>query len=316
MSKVKLHFKPDKTIKQVATEAGLSEIAVRKYLRRNNISARQNNYEYRLHTVRKAVKQLEAKQEKATIKRICELTTFSKATVIKYLKVINENGINIDTKLYGENVSFFRPNAKSVIKSVDDNQHRILLNILRLFTESKKVDVDLTFSKGAFYKNGISQPLYKFDKYPQSKDVKLLKTVEKLPDNKVMVVVCDPPFIISTGGTIDERGKSTKKGSSIISNRFGCFKTIEELHRANEYLVQQSYRILKEKGILIYKIQDTVSSGRQIWTSHFVINTALSLGFELLDTFVLIAKSKVISGKHINQVYARKYHSYFLVFRK
>ena len=47
-----------------------------------------------------------------------------------------------------------------------------------------------------------------------------------------------------------------------------------------------------------------------------VYNWATRAGFEPLDLFVLLARNRLVANWQRNQKHARKYHSYFWVFRK
>ena len=67
---------------------------------------------------------------------------------------------------------------------------------------------------------------------------------------------------------------------------------------------------------MVFKCQDKVSSGRQYMTHCSVYQWAVAQGFEALDLFILLAKSRLIANWQRNQKHARKYHSYFWVFRK
>lgn len=80
-------------------------------------------------------------------------------------------------------------------------------------------------------------------------------------------------------------------------------------------MLQLAYNLLKDGGWLIVKTQDIITSNGQLWISHFVIDYAIVQGFTLEDKFILVAQTLPIKyfGK---QKHARKYHSYFLVFKK
>ena len=60
---------------------------------------------------------------------------------------------------------------------------------------------------------------------------------------------------------------------------------------------------------------DIRAENRNIWMSFYVQQWAKEIGFELIDTFILIASSKILN-RGMNQKVARKYHSYFYVFQK
>ena len=77
------------------------------------------------------------------------------------------------------------------------------------------------------------------------------------------------------------------------------------------------WRILKDKGILIFKCQDKISSGKQYLSHYFIINEAIKIGFYPKDLFILLAKNRIIADwQKKNQKNARKFHSYFLVLEK
>ena len=81
--------------------------------------------------------------------------------------------------------------------------------------------------------------------------------------------------------------------------------------------MKEFYRILKKNGILIFKCQDKISSGKQYLSHVFIINEAIKLGFYPKDFYVLLSKNRIIADWQIkNQKNARKYHSYFIVFEK
>jgi hypothetical protein len=80
--------------------------------------------------------------------------------------------------------------------------------------------------------------------------------------------------------------------------------------------LKEYYRVLQENGILIFKCQDTVSGGKNYFSHVWIMNKAYEIGFYPKDLFILISKHRIISGKHKNQQHARKFHSYFWVFKK
>lgn len=90
----------------------------------------------------------------------------------------------------------------------------------------------------------------------------------------------------------------------------------KSLHQCYRDMLKEAYRILKAKGILIFKCQDKVSSGRQYMSHVFVMNEAVKLGFYPKDLFILTAKSRLVADWQRNQKHARKFHCYFWVFQK
>lgn len=195
----------------------------------------------------------------------------------------------------------------NIIKTVASDQHEILANIVRLYCPSG-VDLDPTYSKGVFYRNGVPQPKYKADLHPQCEDVMPCdcRTLP-FPNGFVGSIVFDPPFV----------GGSRKDGKpGIIKERFSYFPTIPKLWEFYSESLIEFWRVLANDGILVFKCQDSVESGKQYITHAEVMNRACQIGYYPLDLFVLTSSNRIISPNQVNQQHARKYHSYFWVFRK
>ena len=201
-----------------------------------------------------------------------------------------------------------------MIKSISYNQYEIIKSILELHVASHKIDCDSTYSIGNFYKNtGVGVPAYKFDIIPQAEGVEYGDSrALPLEDNSIGCLMFDPPFLATTG-------KSLQKGNNnnIINKRFGVYPSEKELHQFYIDSIKESYRVLKDKGILIFKCQDKVSGGKQYMSHVFVMNEAVKAGFYPKDLFILLAKNRLVADWQVrNQKHARKFHSYFWVFEK
>lgn len=297
--KSSIHYKynPALSIKENAEKCGVSESAIRKYIKENNIDRRRDSAIHK----QKTILALKECNPNISIVEIVQLTGYSYNTVKKYFTT-SENISKIDTK----KVSKFETTNKSVIKSVSDNQDEILYNILKLYVKSDRYDCDFTYSIGNFYKH-IPQPYLKFDKYPQVEDVQPLEEAENIPDSSLNSVVVDLPFIIKDNKYVNEK--------SLIINRFNCFADDKALYAANDYMLELSHRVLVKNGVLVLKTMDICSPYGQIWVTNYVCNKAVELGFELIDKFILICPIRHLYFKG-EQRHARKYHSYFLIFRK
>ncbi len=201
----------------------------------------------------------------------------------------------------------------NLIRSVSFHQGEILQNILKLHVPEGKIDCDPTFSTGAFYKGtGVEAPALRFDIIPQAEGV-VQADARALPldDESLSCIVLDPPFLAAKGSSLE-----TEKGN-VINRRFGVYPDEKSLHQMYADAIKEAYRVLKEDGILIFKCQDKVSSGKQYMSHVFVINTAVETGFYPKDMFVLLSKSRLVADWQTrNQKHARKYHSYFCVFQK
>lgn len=202
-----------------------------------------------------------------------------------------------------------------IIRSTNSNQEEIINDILKLHSKNGYIDVDVTYSKGVFYKSGVvEQPRLKFDLQPQTDDtVKCSSDNLSLVDNSVNTIMFDPPFVIS-GKTY----ANNQEGSSKIAKRFGTYHSFEELKTHYYYSLKEFYRVLEDDGIVIFKCQNTISSGKQHMSHYFIIKSALELGYYIKDEFLLTTNKKITSfgGRWKTQQHAMKYHSFFLVLQK
>ena len=199
-----------------------------------------------------------------------------------------------------------------IVKSIGYDQQEIINNILKLHNNGNPIDLDCTYSKGVFYKNRIVQePKYKSDLEPLFDDV-VKADSRNLPfeNNYLQCIICDLPFLATTGKSLN------KEKGNIINKRFSVFKNEKELHKTYLNTLKEIYRVLKQNGVLIFKCQDKVSSGKQYFTSIFTYNKAVEIGYYPLDLFILLSNSRIVANWQRKQKHSRKYHSYFWVFKK
>lgn len=201
-----------------------------------------------------------------------------------------------------------------IVKSVSYDQTEIINWILDLHVPSHHIDCDSTYSKGNFYNNtGIEHPQYKFDIFPQVDGVEYGDS-RSLPlrSESINCMMFDPPFLATTGKSL-----RTDNDSNKINKRFGVYPNEKELHQFYIDSIKEAYRILKDDGILIFKCQDKVSSGKQYMSHVFIMDEAVKIGFYPKDLFILLAKNRLVADWQLkNQKNARKFHSYFWVFQK
>jgi len=115
----------------------------------------------------------------------------------------------------------------------------------------------------------------------------------------------DPPFCFGTHG---------KTKNNISAKRFTMFDTFYELCIMYQDSLKEFYRILKKKGILVFKCQDYTDS-KTTMTHCLVYNWAVEFGFYVKDLFILINENRIWNPK-LKQRHARKCHSYYFVFEK
>lgn len=201
-----------------------------------------------------------------------------------------------------------------MVKSISYDQSEIIHNILELHAPEHKIDCDPTFSKGNFYKNtGVNPPEYKFDIIPQCDGVEYGDSRNlPLESESIQCIMFDPPFLATTGKSLSENGDN-----NFINKRFGVYPSEKALHQFYIDSLREAYRVLQSNGILIFKCQDKVSSGRQYMSHVFIMNEAVKIGFYPKDLFILLAENRLVADWQAkNQKNARKFHCYFWVFEK
>ena len=200
-----------------------------------------------------------------------------------------------------------------LIRNTSYDQTEIIKNILKLHVPEGRIECDPTFSTGAFYNGaGIEAPALRFDIRPQSDGVVEADARQlPLPEGSVSCMMLDPPFLAT-------KGKSLTEGDgNRINRRFGVYPDEKSLHQCYTDMIREAHRVLKPGGILIFKCQDKVSSGKQYFSHVFVMNAAVAAGFYPLDLFILLAKNRLVADwQKKNQQHARKFNSYFWVFQK
>lgn len=193
-----------------------------------------------------------------------------------------------------------------IIGTVSTNQHEILRHVLGLYLpEQSTFALDPTYGAGAFYKE-IPPPELRFDLYPRTSDVKEADSRDlPLADASVPSIIFDPPFIHAHGK------------NSIMGQRYGSYHSQKYLREMYHDSLMEFYRVMEPGGILVFKCQDVVESGKQVLTHCYVWQMAEAVGFETLDMFVLVNTNAPLKGwNHTKQYHARKNHCYFFVFRK
>ena len=199
----------------------------------------------------------------------------------------------------------------NVVKSINYSQTDIIKDIINLYIPSGEIDVDVTYSKGNFYKE-IKKPKYCYDLEPQVDDV-IKADYRDLPlkDNSVKSLMFDPPFLATTGQSLK------KEEGNIINKRFSVYNSEKELFQMYYDALNEFHRVLDEDGILIVKCQDKISSSKQYMSHTYIQNMAEEIGFYVEDLFILCTKTRLVADWQArNQKHSRKFHSYFYVLRK
>jgi methylase of polypeptide subunit release factors len=182
-------------------------------------------------------------------------------------------------------------------------------DVLTMWAKPGDCILDLTYGKGVFWRkidrsaicvttNDLVEPAdHAYD----------LRQTE-FPDNSFDVVVFDPPYMHTSGTVKESIAKCYNTNSSAV------FKNQKDVDAFFVAGAAEAKRILKPKGILIVKCQDTIESAQPKWTHVKIMQMD---GFKCEDLFILVqTTTPAMSGRWTKQYHARKNHSYFIVLRK
>ena len=194
-------------------------------------------------------------------------------------------------------------------KSVFENEQELLQAIIDIHLGGKDIECDPMYFKGNFYKDGVSKPKYIFDIKPQVPECKQGNAMKLnecgINNNSLDSIILDPPFLFGIHG-------KTKEYYS--SKTHTIFKNFDFLASTYKEILFQAYKVLKKKGILVFKCQDYTDS-KTTFTHCFVKEWAEEWGFYAKDLAILVKPNKIYNG-NLTQRHLRKIHTYFLVFVK
>ncbi len=184
--------------------------------------------------------------------------------------------------------------------------------VLDLYVPTGSVVADVTYGKGAFWKN-VPKGDYKLLKSDLAQGV----DCRDLPyqRNSIDCVVLDPPYMHTPGGTAHDGHQNFEhyyRNNGTGNN--GNKKYHEAVLDLYFQAAQEASRVLRDGGILIVKCQDEVCAGKQRLTHVEIINEFARYGYMAEDCFVLMRKNRPGVSRILKQLHARKNHSFFLVF--
>lgn len=186
-------------------------------------------------------------------------------------------------------------------RSSEYSQEMILRSIMILHNNGDRFQLDPCFNKGTMY-GSLMHPILKFDIKPivqgvQKGDFKKIDLI----DDTVHSIVADPPFIIGD----DE----------IMSPKYGSYESLAILQSEINGLLVECTRIIKRDGLLVIKCQDIIHDRRKYFVSYFIQNQLFDLGWNQIDEYVKVNKSRPHNSSNQVSYASRSYHSKFLVFR-
>jgi hypothetical protein len=215
---------------------------------------------------------------------------------------------------------------------VGDNSD-LFANLMTLHVKPGSKVADVTFGRGVFWKKiaSGSYELYASDlelvvaehdifvRYRDRVDCRALP----YEDASLDCVVLDPPYMEG----FFRRAQTHRAGSGTHAafrdayadgNTYDAGEDGPKWHDAviDLYLRAglEARRVLRSGGVLIVKCQDEVSANKQHLTHVEIVTGYEDMGFYCKDLFVLVRNNAPGVSRLLQQVHARKNHSYFLVF--
>lgn len=200
--------------------------------------------------------------------------------------------------------------SKKHIGSVFDNQTELLEALIKLYCPAG-IDLDPMYHKGNFYNEIIKKPDLIFDLNPIELNCKPADA-RKLPleSQSVNSIILDPPFVFGIHGKDGAHQKNNH-----MAKEYGIFPSFRELSLLYQELLYEAYRVLKKKGVLLFKCQDYTDSKTTL-THCFIYQWAIESKFKIEDIAILNSKIPKVSNTNLTQRHLRKQHCYFLVMRK
>ncbi|PMD94864.1 hypothetical protein BWI97_15825 [Siphonobacter sp. BAB-5405] len=191
------------------------------------------------------------------------------------------------------------------IMSVGYDQDQMLRDILELHCP-RGIDCDATYGYGGFYQT-IPRPEHCFDIAPKKAEaIQADSRALPLKTKSIRSLMFDPPFVVSN---------HVQSETYVMDRKYGGYRSMTQLREHYRSSIKEFARVLKRGGVLIVKCQDQCH-GRMNYAIHKeVMDMAEESGFRWVDMFILIARNRFL-GAVKKQNHARKFHSYFLIFKR
>jgi len=190
------------------------------------------------------------------------------------------------------------------IKSISYDQDEILSSISRLYLSGATFDLDVTYGKGAFYRD-LPAARYKFDLIPGGPEI-IPGDARHIPlrDACVSSAMFDPPFL------------GRKGNAGLMIGKYGYAGSMQDVWDLYRQGIKELSRVTVSGAVIVVKCQDCIYGRSQYMTHLEVGNYAIENGLYPIDIFILLARSRPRAWNHKNQNHARKFHSYFWIFKK
>lgn len=199
-----------------------------------------------------------------------------------------------------------------ILSSHTGSNDQLFPQILSLYVARGSTVADVTYGKGVFWRR---VPKDAFNLLPT--DLHRGIDCRALPykSGSIDCVVFDPPYMHTPGGTahVNHQNFEGYYRNNKADSPKKYHEAILDLYFS---AAREAWRVLKDSGIYIVKCQDEVCANRQRLTHVEIINELATRRFVIEDLFVIVRNNRPGVSRMMQQVHARKNHSYFLVFWK
>lgn len=205
------------------------------------------------------------------------------------------------------------PSNQLVFSACQGTNDELFPDVLALYVAPGSTVADVTYGKGVFWKK-VDRKAYKL----KATDLATGTDCRKLPyrAGSLDCVVFDPPYMHTPGGSAHVGHQNFEQyyannGAAHPSKKY--HEAVLDLYFSTG---DEAKRVLRNGGVFIVKCQDEVCANRQRLTHVEIINEYGKKGFICEDLFVLVRRNKPGMSRVVQQIHARKNHSYFMVFVK
>jgi hypothetical protein len=192
----------------------------------------------------------------------------------------------------------------------------VFADLLRLHVPSGSLIADVTYGRGAFWRE-VPADAYRL----LASDLQSGVDCTRLPyaSGGLDALMLDPPYM--EGLFRRDRAQLAGGGSHApFRARYSASAPTDDGPKYHEAVLDlyrraavEAHRVLRRRGVFIVKCQDEVSAGRQRLT-HIELVNDFADRFSVKDLFVVVRAQRPGVSRIKRQLHARKNHSYFLVF--
>jgi hypothetical protein len=194
-----------------------------------------------------------------------------------------------------------------MVGTIHQTNQEALNEILNVYADDQGEILDCTYGKGVFWSGGDIN--YSPDVTMDIKtdyDVQVQADFNCMPfqKEKFSTVVFDPPYRMSGTG-------ADYPLSSRYENEESNYKLVPKHYKNG---MKEIFRVLKEKGLAIVKMQDQIVSGKRYYQTNKMLNWSSSFSRLLTEVHVVTGSRKQPEGRTKRNI--RTEHSTFQVWKK